>query len=300
MKRKGFTLIEFMVGITMTALVFIVATNLVIAFLRVDSKSQRSQELEQVKSDLSSEFTNTMLWASSVDMTNGVLTVDGNKYKVSGGQFMKNDKALTGSKVLVSGFTVTKVNVVSARTTPSTGTGLLGYYYDNNDLTALKANRIDSQVNFNWGLTPPLSQLADAGYSVRWSGQLEVPQNGLYTFYAQSNSGTRLSVNNTPVFDNWLGSGSEAKGPITLTKGKLVDIKFEYYNNRSNSHVSLLWEGPGLSKEVIPTRNLYPEESQSGYQIDVALTHADSPDTRDAISLFIAPRIQTEQSVSTQ
>jgi hypothetical protein len=58
-----------------------------------------------------------------------------------------------------------------------------------------------------------------------------------------------------------------------------------------------LWAGPGISKQLIPSQYLYPEESQSGYEVDLNLTHADSPDTKDSISLFIAPRIQTGQTI---
>lgn len=283
----------------MTALVFIVATNLVIAFLKVDTKSQRSQELEQVKSDLTSEFTNTLQWASLVDYKNGVLKVDANTYEVTGGKFMKNKSSLTGSKVVVSDFSVKRITVVSTRTTPSTGSGLLGFYYDNNDLTGLKANKIDPQIDFNWGLTTPTPELSDNGYSVRWSGQLEVPQTGQYTFYTQSNSGTRLWVGDDLVFDNWLGNGQDGIGtpPTTLIRGKLTSIVLEYFNNHTASHLSLMWAGPGVVKQIIPSANLYPEESQAGYQIDLNLSHADSPDTKDAVSLFIAPRVQTGQSI---
>ncbi len=297
MKKNGFTLIEFLVGMTMTALVFIVATNLVIAFFKVDSKSQRSQQLEQAKSDLSSEFTNGMQWAKAVEFKNGVLTIDSNKYEISGGKMLKNGVAFTGANVVVSDFSVKRVDVVSTRTNPGTGTGLLGSYFDNNDFTSLKATRIDPQIDFSWGIAPPLPEVSDASYSVRWLGQLEVPQTGQYTFFVQSNSGTRLWVSDTLLFDNWLANGTEGKGTIALTRGKLVSIRAEYYNNLGSSNISLLWAGPGIAKQVIPAQYLYPEESQSGYEVNLNLTHTDSPDTKDAISLFIAPRIQTGQTI---
>ncbi len=300
MKRNGFTLIEFLVGITMTAFVFIVATNLVIAFLKVDSKSQRSQELEQAKSDLTSELTNSLQWASTVDFSNGILTVDSNKYNAKSGQFLKNDTTLTGSKVVVSDFIVKRVFVVATRTAPSIGTGLLGSYFDNSDLTGLKATRIDPEINFVWGNTQPLPVVVGTGYSVRWEGQLAVPQTGQYSFFTDSNSGTRLWISNTQVINNWLGNGQAGHGTIALTKGKLVDIKLEYYNNHTSSKISFLWNGPGISTDIVPASNLYPEESQSGYQIDLNLSNADSPDTKDTISLFISPRIQTGQTIVTQ
>jgi len=299
MTKKGFTLIEFLVGISMTALVFIVATNLMIAFFKVDSKSQRSQQLEQAKSDLSSEFTNGLQWAKSVEFKNNILTVDANKYELNSGKMLKNNVAFTGINVVVSDFSVKRIDVLSTRTNPGTGTGLLGSYFDANDFTSLKATRVDPQIDFNWSSSPPLPDITDASYSVRWFGQIEVPQSGQYTFYTQSNTGTRLWISDDLLIDNWLANGQEGKNFVTLTSGKLVSIRLEYYNNHGSSKVSLLWSGGpgGMAKQVVGSQYLYPEESQSGYKVDLNLTHVDSPDTKDTISLFIAPRIQTGQTI---
>lgn len=298
MIKKGFTLIEFLVGITMTALVFIVATNLMIAFFKVDSKSQRNQQLEQSKSDLTSEFTNGLQWAKRVEFKNGILTIDENKYEVSSGKMLKNNLEFTDNNVVVSDFSVKRIDVVSTRTNTGTGTGLLGSYFDNNDFTSLKATRVDPQIDFNWGVSPPLPDVTDTSYSVRWLGQIEVPQTGQYTFYTQSNTGTRLWISDALLIDNWLASGQEGRNFISLKSGKLVSIRLEYYNNHGSSKVSLLWSGPkGITKQIIGSQYLYPEESQSGYKVDLNLTHVDSLDTKDTISLFIAPRVQTGQTI---
>src|SRR3954469_5378407 len=74
---------------------------------------------------------------------------------------------------------------VIATTTGSTssGSGLHGQYFNNMDFTAPVFSRTDAKIDFNWGTGSPASGMDADTFSVRWTGQIQAPTTGRYTFY---------------------------------------------------------------------------------------------------------------------
>ena len=69
--------------------------------------------------------------------------------------------------------------------------------------------------------------LPRAGFSSRWTAQLDVPRTGPYIFYSQSCDGLRLYLDGRLVLDNWrdqewLASGKAAEVPLTAGRHALV------------------------------------------------------------------------------
>ncbi len=141
------------------------------------------------------------------------------------------------------------------------GSGLTGLYYDNVDLTSLKATRTDAFVNFDWGTVPP-SPLAAGTYSVRWTGQVLAPESGTYRFSARTSDGVRLWVNGVQVINDWNNQSTNIwndSGPITLTAGQKYNLKMEYYDNVNPSTVRLYWYIPSRQAAmIIPQELLFP------------------------------------------
>ena len=77
-------------------------------------------------------------------------------------------------------------NIVSSPLTAGQGTGLTAQYFDNADLTNLKVTRTDATVNFDWVAGTPDPLIGSDTFSTRWTGQVEAPASGTYTFYTVS------------------------------------------------------------------------------------------------------------------
>ena len=94
---------------------------------------------------------------------------------------------------------------IGAVTLPTaTGTGLYGEYFATKDLTgSIKLRRTDRQINFDWGERSPSAKLPPNDFSVRWSGELEAPVTGDYTFATLADDGVRLWVNGRKLIDDW-------------------------------------------------------------------------------------------------
>lgn len=140
------------------------------------------------------------------------------------------------------------------------GTGLTGYYYDNQDLTNFKFKRTDATVNFNWGTGSPGTGVGTDTFSVRWVGEIKPQYSETYTFTTETDDGVRLWVNNQLIVDQWIDqAATEHSGTIALTAGQKYAIKLEYYDNSFDAVAKLFWSSPSVSKSIVPQTRLYPE-----------------------------------------
>ena len=72
------------------------------------------------------------------------------------------------------------------------------------NFTGRRWTRTDPTVDFVWGASGrPRQASRRTSFSVRWTGQVEAPSTGTYTFYTVSNDGVRLWVNGQQIINNW-------------------------------------------------------------------------------------------------
>ena len=137
------------------------------------------------------------------------------------------------------------------------GDGLTARIYDDKYFSDLKVTRVDSQVAFDWGDGSPDASVENDTYSISWQGGIMVPQKGEYVFYTSSDDGVRLYVNDMLIIDRSVDQGqTEYSGSIYLRPGTVYPIRVEYYENGGSAAMYLSWSGPGISKQIIPTKYL--------------------------------------------
>ena len=86
-----------------------------------------------------------------------------------------------------------------------------------------------------------------------YTGYIEVPADGLYTFNSQSDDGSIIYIGEQKIVDNdGIHGMEEAVGVAALKKGK-HPIKVEYFQNGGESGLILQYEGPELVKQIIPS-----------------------------------------------
>ncbi|MFT3686822.1 MAG: PA14 domain-containing protein [Phycisphaerales bacterium] len=123
-------------------------------------------------------------------------------------------------------------------------------------LTAI-ANAPTTQINFpsstgNFGAS---NRPTDVGAA--FTGYISVPTSGLYTFYLESDDGSRMTLgaSQVVVVNDGVHAMTEVGGQVALLAG-LHSIKVEYFNGTAPSGLILRWEGPGIAKQVVPAANL--------------------------------------------
>ncbi len=123
-----------------------------------------------------------------------------------------------------------------------TSSGFFGQYYNNKDLSGTPdLERIDKEINFNWGNSNPASEIEKNKFSVRWVKN-ENFASGKYMFTTQSDDGIRVWVDNNLIINNWDDHSVKTDtAEIDLDSG-VHEIKVEYYENKGKAVAKLSYE----------------------------------------------------------
>lgn len=293
MKNKsGFTLIEILIGLTITVAIFIIATSLVVNVFSSTTKSKQREALEQAKNDLQAEFGTSVRWADSISYISGTLAIDSASYRLANGAILKNGEKITSNEVVVDSFSVVKHQPSPvASSSPNSGTGLSAQYFDNDNLTNLVFTQNEYSLNSDWGSGSPDELIDENTFSIRYGGQIEAPTTSQYTFYLNSDDGARLWVDGQLLIDDWeLPSTSEQTATINLVGGKKYDFRLEYYEKFGNAKLSLFWSYFGASKQAIPVSRFYPNSRGGSLEIQIELSNKYSPSVVETLKLVLSPR----------
>jgi len=92
----------------------------------------------------------------------------------------------------------------------------------------------------------------DDAFGFVFDGTLIVPKDGEYTFYLDSDDGSRLSVDNAVVitYDGIHGEGDERAAKLTLRAGR-VPIRLEYFQRGNGLGLSVGWSGPDMPRRSL-------------------------------------------------
>jgi hypothetical protein len=147
-------------------------------------------------------------------------------------------------------------------------TGLKAEYFNNITLSgSVVVTRSDATVNNEYGQGSPAPGIINTNnFSARWTGQVEAPVTGAYTFTTTSDDGVRLWVNGNQVINNWTDHGRVVNNSsaINLTAGQKYDIRMEYYDKAGGAVALLQWSHPGQSLQIIPANRLLSPVGSTG------------------------------------
>lgn len=89
-------------------------------------------------------------------------------------------------------------------------------------------------------------------FAFDFEGHIYIDQEGAYTFYTDSDDGSKLFIDETAVVDNdSLHTVQEKSGEINLSEGAHT-IKVQYFDRTEAESLNVYYSGPGISKQIIP------------------------------------------------
>lgn len=147
----------------------------------------------------------------------------------------------------------------------STGSTLLqkgiqfDYYFPNPSNVAIETlAKLKPQVS---GIVPQIALHVPEGkfrdeFALRFSGQIQVPTAGKYTFWLRSDDGSRLYLGDKLFINHdGLHGFNEKSASIDLPAGSLP-IVLTYFDNGGDDGLQLQWAGPGIKRQSIAAGNL--------------------------------------------
>ncbi|MBO9700376.1 MAG: hypothetical protein J7604_09225 [Sporocytophaga sp.] len=151
-----------------------------------------------------------------------------------------------------------KAPVLREPENPSLSVNGLSYkYYEGTwsfmpNFNSLATVKTGSVTNFD--LTP---RNKDGQIGFVYTGYVNVPTDGQYTFYTSSDDGSQLFIGKTLIVNNdGEHAATEKSGSLGLKAGKHA-ITVYYFNNQPSIGLSISYSGPGVTKQVIPATELF-------------------------------------------
>ncbi|EGX58502.1 putative hydrolase [Streptomyces zinciresistens K42] len=190
--------------------------------------------------------------------------------------------------LLPSGLAVTASAAERSATTaeaPSAATpavqvkGLKGEYFSMSapgarDFAVLGGTQLEPQINFS-GLTSTFQEMTGKteNTTARWTGQIEVPATGDYTFYAIGDNGFRLSIGGKSVIDHWVPDWDkeQTSAPVRLQAGEKLDFRMEMFQDVGGANMFLRWSSANLAKQIVPMSAFTPPADFEVYPVEMSV-----------------------------
>jgi len=94
-------------------------------------------------------------------------------------------------------------------------------------------------------------------YAFVFDGLINIPSDGIYTFYLSSDDGSQLLIDHKVLIDNnGLHGIVEKNNEIPLAKGYHA-IKVLFFERSGGDALQVQWKGPGFSDQDVPSSVLF-------------------------------------------
>jgi hypothetical protein len=150
---------------------------------------------------------------------------------------------------------------VAARSYAAVKKGVNGLAYKYYEGAWRKTPDFDTTVVIRRGIAYGFS-LAEIGprtdfFGLEYSGFLDIPAPGEYTFVLGSDDGSRLLIDGKPVVENdGLHPYIEEKKTVRLAAGKHA-VTVRYFQQEGAKRLELRYAGPGIPEQTIPPGKLF-------------------------------------------
>lgn len=108
-------------------------------------------------------------------------------------------------------------------------------------------------------------RLRNEWFAMELSGLIDIPEDGEYTFYLNSDDGGQLSINGNELFesDGRKEFAFEQHASVYLKKG-LNEIGVKYFQCSGNMVLDVQWESENIKKEDLPASHLFHKKINAG------------------------------------
>ncbi len=117
-------------------------------------------------------------------------------------------------------------------------------FYEGTDFEKRVCVRSSRALVAGYGTGKPALGVPADGYSVRFTGILQVPETAEYFFFMQSLQGAKLYIGDHLVIDNWKPDNwiTGAHGSVCLTNGA-HSVRLDLYKETGEGAVRVKWTG---------------------------------------------------------
>jgi len=175
--------------------------------------------------------------------------------------------ALVGVLALAIGVLVAVTTLGGSPQAGASGGGLLGEYFNGENLETFVESRIDPTVDLDFGTGRPLARtdMASDHFSVRWRGTIRTEAATSIRFRVVHDDGARLYFDNALVLDKWNTFATDDSAVLTVAADTEYPIELRMRDYDGAAKISLQWDAAGGTDFVpVPSANLTPKALGGG------------------------------------
>ncbi|MFB3895485.1 MAG: alpha-L-arabinofuranosidase C-terminal domain-containing protein, partial [bacterium] len=116
-------------------------------------------------------------------------------------------------------------------------------------LTPLKTGMINQFIFPN--------NIASVNFGLQYTGYIKIPADGMYTFYSNSDDGSRIYINNQLIVENDGNHAPIEQSGMVMLKAGYHAIKITFYQAQGGKALKVSIEGPGIVKQIISKTMLF-------------------------------------------
>jgi hypothetical protein len=135
--------------------------------------------------------------------------------------------------------------------------------YSYYEATLSNLNTINSLTPVKTGLSPTFDltqRNRTTNYAFKWVGKIKIPATGNYTFYTTSDDGSMLYIDGVLVVSNDTQVNVEKSGVVNNLTAGVHNIVVAYRQASGGASLTVSWQGPSITKAVIPASALAEDE----------------------------------------
>ena len=151
---------------------------------------------------------------------------------------------------------------------PGNGTpGILAEYFDNDGVSFNTGSmpslidrvpdhvRLESSLQYSSSgqAYPGLDDRFKNNWGARFSGLIEIPEAGNWTFYLTSDDGSELWIDGQSLVTNYGSHGMVERSQFGQYEATKYDFKIEFFQGGGPHGLQLSWSGPNQSKSFVPS-----------------------------------------------
>lgn len=136
--------------------------------------------------------------------------------------------------------------------------GVVYLYYEVENLVALPDfNQLTPLFIGTWNNFDIDVSVQEINFAIQFFSYIYVPSDGLYTFFLESDDGSKLYIDGAEVVDNDGLHGAHLEfGSVWMSAG-VHSITVSYFQRLGNRGLRVGYQGPGIERQRIPDEVLY-------------------------------------------
>lgn len=139
--------------------------------------------------------------------------------------------------------------------TPDGQRGLVLEYFDGMNFEKPASRTVDTVVAHHWP-DPPLGSIPPglkglSNFSVRWTGEITVPESGEYELGVEGDDGFRMWLDDKLAVDDWAMGAARFKGQVMmLREGQVLKVRVDFFQAGGGRVLRLAWRTPAQRREA--------------------------------------------------